>query len=80
MNENVPSLESSNTISSGVAAGCEAEPVQVHPAMVTCLDCGVEHQADKECWICGPVSRAFVNFRKNKREYAMTMSASREEG
>ena len=45
---------------------------------VVCIDCGTEHDANKECWICAPLARAAQAFRKNKRDYAIQKSAERE--
>ena len=39
------------------------------PETVTCLDCGTEHEAGAECWICGPMARAAANARERRREY-----------
>ena len=50
------------------------EPVKT----VVCIDCGTEHDANKECWICAPLARAAQAFRKNKRDYAIQKSAERE--
>jgi len=43
------------------------EPVKT----VVCMDCGVEHEEGKPCFICEPLARAMQSFRQNKREYAI---------
>ena len=47
--------------------------------MVLCLDCGVEHEEGKECFICGPLIRAREGARANRRAYHLMKSGQRGE-
>lgn len=39
------------------------------PETVTCLDCGTDHEAGKECPICAPLLRALNFARERRRDY-----------
>ena len=39
--------------------------------MIECHDCGTEHLATQECWICGPLLRAKIKAREGRRQWAV---------